>query len=60
LAAALRKEPDTDVQITDGDHGEFTVSVDGSVVARKNGTMPTVDDVLKKVKQAGVTASAHA
>jgi hypothetical protein len=60
LAAALKKEPNTDVQLVNGDDGEFTVSVDGNVVARKNGVMPTVEDLVKKVKEAGATASAHA
>jgi hypothetical protein len=57
LAAALKNEPDTAVQLIDGDKGEFTVSLDGRVVARKADDLP-VNDILKKVKESATPAHA--
>ena len=51
MADALRREPGVDVQLVDGDKGEFTVLVDGNPLPRK-GNDPTVDDVLAAVRQA--------
>jgi len=51
LAAALRKEPGVDVQMVNGNRGEFTVSVDGKVVAQKGEALPTLEEVLSAVKK---------
>ena len=37
----------------DGDRGEFTVSVDGQVVARKGESLPSIDEVLAAVRKTG-------
>ena len=51
MADALRKEPGLDVQSIDGNRGEFTVTVDGHVVAEKTGDdLPGVDKVLNAVR----------
>ena len=39
-----------DVDLVDGDPGEFTVSVDGKVVSKKGDTMPFPNEVLAAVK----------
>ncbi len=54
MAAALKKEPDVEVEMTDGDQGELTVSVDGQVVARKEKSMPSAAEVVAAVRKAGV------
>jgi len=47
VADLLRKEPDTQVELIDGNRGEFTVTVDGHEIARKTGdTMPEPDTIL--------------
>jgi hypothetical protein len=40
VVAALKKEPGVEVELVNGDRGEFTVSVDGQVVARKGVRSP--------------------
>lgn len=50
MADELRKEPDLDVQLIDGNHGEFTVSVDGHQVASKGLTLPEVKEVVEAVR----------
>ena len=50
MAATLKKEPGLDVQVVNGDRGEFTVSVDGQMVAQKGETLPDVQDVLALVR----------
>jgi hypothetical protein len=51
LAAALRKEPDVQVNLIDGARGELSVEVDGHVVARKtNDNMPELNDVVDAVR----------
>jgi hypothetical protein len=45
----LRKEADTEVEVVDGDKGEFTVSVDGRVVAKKTDGLPEPGEVLAAV-----------
>jgi hypothetical protein len=51
VADALRKEPGVNVQSIDGNRGEFTVTVDGHVVAEKTGDdLPPVDKVVKAVR----------
>ena len=51
MADALRKEPGVNVQSIDGNRGEFTVTVDGHVVAQKTGDdLPPIDKVLNAVR----------
>jgi len=57
VAAALRKEPGMKVELVNGDHGEFTVSVDGREVARKGETLPRLDEVVAAVKNAETAAA---
>lgn len=45
----MRQEPDTQVEVIDGEHGELTVLVDGREVARKGDSMPSVDEVKAAV-----------
>ncbi|HZU34689.1 MAG TPA: hypothetical protein VFA18_02200 [Gemmataceae bacterium] len=52
MAADLKKEPGLDVQLINGNRGEFSVSVDGHTVAQKQGdAMPTTQEVLAAVRQ---------
>ncbi len=53
MAASLKKEPGLQVELVNGDRGEFTVSVDGKVVARKGETLPDVQEILALVRKAG-------
>jgi hypothetical protein len=47
----LQKEPNTQVEVIDGNKGEFTVTVDGREVARKTGnTLPELDTILTAVR----------
>jgi hypothetical protein len=49
----LRREPGVEVEVMDGKHGEFTVLVDGRVVAKKGLIFkPSLGTVLKAVRQA--------
>ncbi|HET6574355.1 MAG TPA: hypothetical protein VFG68_12165 [Fimbriiglobus sp.] len=58
MAARLRQEPGLNVQLVDGNRGEFSVSVNGRQVISKTGDdLPTEDQVLTAVRQA---APAHA
>lgn len=51
MADLLRKEPDTQVEVIDGNRGEFTVQVDGHEVAGKRGdSLPEPDEVLRAVQ----------
>ena len=53
MAEALKREPDVEVQLVDGKRGEFTVLVDGDVVAKKGLIFkPSVETVVNKVKEA--------
>jgi hypothetical protein len=52
VAAALKSEPGLQVEETDGNHGEFTVLVDGREVIRKGNSLPGVDEVVAAVKKA--------
>jgi hypothetical protein len=52
VAASLKKEPGVDVEVVNGDSGEFTVSVDGRTVAKKGVTLPSADEVLAAVRKA--------
>jgi hypothetical protein len=61
VADALKKEPGVDVQLVDGGKGEFTVLVDGQQVAKKDESLPPVEEVVAAVKKAGqATAGTHA
>jgi hypothetical protein len=52
LAAALRSEPGVEVQVVDGDRGELTVLVDGTVAAKKGWFgMPSVEKVVAAVRK---------
>jgi hypothetical protein len=54
VADALRKEPGVEVHLTDGKLGEFTVTVDGELVARKFLFFkPSVEKVVRRVREAG-------
>jgi hypothetical protein len=50
VADLLRKEPDTQVEVIDGNRGEFTVTVDGREVASKGETLPEPGAVLTAVR----------
>jgi hypothetical protein len=53
VADALRKEPGVEVELVNGNRGEFTVLVDGQVVAKKGLIFkPSVEKVLTAVKEA--------
>lgn len=53
MADALRKEPGLEVELVDGNRGEFTVLVDGRVVAKKGWiSKPSVEEVVKAVREA--------
>ena len=52
MAAALRKEPGFKVELIDGNQGEFTVAVEGKVVAQKGMQLPPVEDVVAAVRKA--------
>jgi hypothetical protein len=50
VAATLRNDKDTEVQVVDGAKGEFTVEVDGQEVQTLKGEMlPTTDEVVNAV-----------
>jgi hypothetical protein len=52
VAAALKKAQGLQVNLVDGDRGEFTVSVDGKVVAQKGQSLPAVEEVVEAVRKA--------
>ena len=53
MADVLRREPGVEVELVDGNRGEFTVLVDGRVVAKKGLIFkPSVEQVLKAVRAA--------
>ena len=54
----MKKEPGVEVEMVNGDHGEFTVAVDGQVVARKGESLPSAEEVLAAVRKAQ-PATAH-
>ncbi len=58
MADALKREPGVQVQLVDGNKGEFTVLVDGQKVAGKGDNMPSVDEVLAAVRKAKPTEMA--
>jgi hypothetical protein len=52
LAAAVKREPDVEVELVDGDRGELTVLLDGRPVAKKRFYlfMPSVQKVLASLR----------
>jgi hypothetical protein len=53
VADALRKEPGVEVELVNGDKGEFTVLADGQVVAKKGLiSKPSVEKVVQAVREA--------
>jgi hypothetical protein len=61
VEAALRNDPDTTVNVVDGEKGQFTVEVDGKVVAGKTGdTPPSTDSVVRSVHEATPAAAGKA
>jgi len=54
VAETLRKEPGLEVELVDGNRGEFSVQVDGQQVAKKRFLFfkPSVESVVKAVKEA--------
>ncbi len=60
MADALRKEPGVEVELVDGNRGEFTVLVDGQEVAKKGLLFkPSVDKVVKAVKEHSSAGATH-
>jgi hypothetical protein len=56
----LRKEPGVEVELVDGNRGEFTVLVDGRVVAEKGLIFkPSVEQVVKAVREAVPSEPRH-
>jgi hypothetical protein len=52
VADALRKESGVEVQLVNGNRGEFTVLLDGRVVAKKGLIFkPSVEKILKAVRE---------
>jgi len=50
VTAALKNDPDTNVNVVEGEKGEFTVEVDGRPISKKSGeTLPTAQNVVKAV-----------
>jgi hypothetical protein len=52
VAELLRKEPGVQVELIDGNRGEFTVSLDGHVLAQKGESLPDPEQVVAAVKKA--------
>ena len=49
MADVVKRQTGTEVEQVDGDRGEFTVLVDGKVVARKDLELPPLDEVVDAV-----------
>ena len=57
MADELRKQPGVEVQVVDGNRGEFTVLVDGEEVARKAGdSLPRAEEAVAAVRAAAAGA----
>jgi hypothetical protein len=52
VADELRKLPDVDVRLEDGNPGELTVLVNGRTVAEKTDAMASPQDVVAAVRTA--------
>ena len=49
----MKQEPGVEVKVVDGNRGELTVSVDGRVLAKKDGdSLPAIDEVVAAVLKA--------
>jgi hypothetical protein len=46
----LRELPGLNVEVVNGQKGEFTVLVDGQEVVHKQGELPPIEDVVDAVK----------
>jgi hypothetical protein len=58
VADALRKEPGVEVELVDGNRGEFTVLLDGRAVAGKQGDdLPPLEEVVAAVRKAEMPAA---
>jgi hypothetical protein len=58
VADALQKEPGVEVELVDGNRGEFTVLVGGQVVAGKRGDdLPPIEEVVAAVRKAEMPAA---
>jgi hypothetical protein len=56
----LQREPDVEVELVNGDHGELTVLLDGQEVARKGFFgKPSVEKVLAAVRKATPTEASR-
>jgi hypothetical protein len=51
VAEALRKEPDVQVEVRDGNRGEFTVLLDNKEIAEMGDSLPPVEEVVAAVKK---------
>ena len=52
MADALRQEPGVEVELVNGNRGEFSVLMDGKLVAKKRLVFtPSVDKVVKAVRE---------
>ena len=52
----MRQDPDTQVEMIDGDKGELTVLVGGREIAHKGDSMPSVAEVKAAVASAAAGA----
>jgi hypothetical protein len=52
VAATLRKEPGYQVDLINGEKGEFSVSVDGREVIRKGERLAEIEEVVGAVRNA--------
>jgi hypothetical protein len=53
----LRKEPGVEVELIDGNRGEFTVSLDGHMIAQKGESLPDAEKVVAAVRKAQPVAA---
>ena len=60
MADALKREPGVQVNLVDGDKGEFTVLVDGKPIPKKGDAMPSAEDVVAAVRKAQPAATVSA
>ena len=60
MADMLRKEPGLQVEVIDGEKGEFTVQVDGREVMRKGDDLPEPHQVVDAVRNARGAAAGSA
>jgi hypothetical protein len=54
LAAALKKNPDLDVNVIDGANGELTVLIEDHELISKGTELPSVEEVVAAVENASV------